>query len=377
MNLVNKFRKLLPIVLAMSVFMSSNVLTVAAVVADIKKAAGQLDLMALILDDPNAAKSAGKFIETAAEANRSENRANYGEGLTEDELYQVLLSADNYSNLSSEQKNILRLKSGFSHEQFSDCERAGLNIYRSMENIPFMQNYGLSAGEALQLRYTDNKISIEFLRFDDYCKRNEISTSDAARLLSFSDNGLSLIEVIEKDSAAQKLNVDIQDLIDKSFNKVLSSQKTNNIAEAAKKHNLSEEFVSDYIEKNNLSLEQFNDLLEPEIQQAQSAANSQNQLVGLKQYSEAPFVMNQNQTDSVNLLTGDLIYESVDAVVPGRNGMDVRIVTRYNSRYANTADIDRMQDYNGSEFDVLYNSNTIKNNIGTGWEFVFRWAWYQ
>ena len=49
---------------------------------------------------------------------------------------------------------------------------------------------------------------------------------------------------------------------------------------------------------------------------------------------EAPYTFDINNQEKVNLNTGDLVYEATDYVLPGKNGLDLVIGRRYNSRYA-------------------------------------------
>jgi hypothetical protein len=79
----------------------------------------------------------------------------------------------------------------------------------------------------------------------------------------------------------------------------------------------------------------------------------------------APYGFDSNQAESVNLNTGGLVYERVDYVLPGRNGLDLVIGRRYDSDTANTF--------------TPMSSGTLAGNshrnemfgLGHGWGFMF------
>jgi hypothetical protein len=47
--------------------------------------------------------------------------------------------------------------------------------------------------------------------------------------------------------------------------------------------------------------------------------------------ARAPYTYQTLESESINLTTGSLLYESEDYYLPGVNGLDLRIVTRYDS----------------------------------------------
>ncbi len=101
----------------------------------------------------------------------------------------------------------------------------------------------------------------------------------------------------------------------------------------------------------------------------------------------APFSYKVNNTESISANTGALNYESVDMSLPGRNGLDVNIVTRYSTSEANLEEpiwqvTGGCQDYIdgvpvGDPYSVSSNVreeatyNSVHNKLGAGWSFGF------
>ena len=92
----------------------------------------------------------------------------------------------------------------------------------------------------------------------------------------------------------------------------------------------------------------------------------------------APYLYNYNDNEKYSAFSGALIYECVDYVLPGINGLDVVIGRRYNSQTANTDFSSLEATIDEATGEVIYRSNNIYNDdleyytgLGHGWDFLF------
>lgn len=100
-------------------------------------------------------------------------------------------------------------------------------------------------------------------------------------------------------------------------------------------------------------------------------SGSSGQLLPMQEF-DAPYNYDFNTAERINLNTGGLVYETVDYVLPGRNGLDLVIGRRYDSDSANVGNpgtvsapgvfATTMEDYN--------HLNRF-HGLGHGWSFMF------
>ncbi len=91
----------------------------------------------------------------------------------------------------------------------------------------------------------------------------------------------------------------------------------------------------------------------------------------IKQYPESPFTYFETNQANVQLSTGNIQYETIDFVLPGRDGFDVSIARRYDSGCANL--VDMYPEIIGGKLKTgsIGNSFYTKTyGLGYGWSFV-------
>ncbi len=91
----------------------------------------------------------------------------------------------------------------------------------------------------------------------------------------------------------------------------------------------------------------------------------------IKQYPESPFTYFDTNKANIQLSTGNLQYETIDFVLPGRDGFDVSIARRYDSGCANLVDMYPIIKYGKLKTDSIENKFYIETyGLGYGWSFV-------
>ena len=75
--------------------------------------------------------------------------------------------------------------------------------------------------------------------------------------------------------------------------------------------------------------------------------------------------------EEVNMVTGSLTYKITDAVLPGRNGLDLVIATQYQSAQAYSHEKYYISDLQQPEQREKLNNNNIISDFATGWSFNF------
>jgi RHS repeat-associated protein len=96
-----------------------------------------------------------------------------------------------------------------------------------------------------------------------------------------------------------------------------------------------------------------------------------NEIIPLQEFG-APFNYDGSTEDRVNLNSGGLVYETIDYILPGRNGLDLVIGRRYNSDIANVGS-PGVTEYKGATATYI-GPNPYLNDLyglGHGWSFMF------
>ncbi|MBR6657586.1 MAG: RHS repeat protein, partial [Oscillospiraceae bacterium] len=119
---------------------------------------------------------------------------------------------------------------------------------------------------------------------------------------------------------------------------------------------------------------QIDDILTDNITEEQkSEILSNSSQTTSEDYIEPPYVYQYNQNEKIALSSGSLIYENVDYVLPGRNGLDLVISRRYKTSNATLLNTYIEKTSSGASSIRTQNNDYMNSlyELGHGWEFGF------
>jgi len=91
-------------------------------------------------------------------------------------------------------------------------------------------------------------------------------------------------------------------------------------------------------------------------------------------YPVPPFDFSKVSAENISLNTGALYYQETDAVLPGKNGMDLVLGIRYDSGKAENVSIERLMSLSDGETvspDKPFLGKNMLNRFAFGWSFGF------
>ena len=180
----------------------------------------------------------------------------------------------------------------------------------------------------------------EYLKLQSLIDEEKISDEYKMQMTSLVEEGFGVSDIFSCYLFAKSFELNIQDIFDKGesigdfdfsgFSDEDSATVT--VTELAKIYNVKISALVEFIKNNGLTIEAISEKLSKEggefnlFEEASDAEFKANR----GQYS-----YKQMNNESVNLNTGSLTIQSTDLSLPGRNGFDLNIITRYNSSDAN------------------------------------------
>jgi len=234
--------------------------------------------------------------------------------------YELLKKYAHYSEMSAQDAGILRQELRVNHAAMVELESLGLNMEDSTIYAKLEYEHGFPVAEIVSNYQTQEecgRLSSELRKYSYYVKNNEdFDSSKAFRQYIFDGNSFQQVKrayVLNAQSGT-----DIEELLAEEYD--VSSTLS-----------LPLEIEDIYSEEQKTS-----------VQNGASRAGSPLQLPNINLNEQESKLLNQitaptgrNDGDNVNLSTGEVTYEAVDAVIPGRNGLDLVIGHRYSSSDAN------------------------------------------
>ena len=208
----------------------------------------------------------------------------------------------------------------------------------------------------------------EYLKLQRLIDEEKISDEYKMQMTFLVEEGFEVSDIFSCYLFAKSFELNIQDIFNKDksigdFNfSGFSEEESVAVTELAKTYNVKISALADCMKNGGLTIEELSEKLSKEGGEFNLFAEG----------SDAEFKANRGQynykqmnNESVNLNTGSLTVQSTDLSLPGRNGFDLNIVTRYNSSEANL-----YETYPGNQcWPDTYNERN--NLLGSGWSFAF------
>lgn len=314
------------------------------------------------------------------------------------EAYIALVNANNYfSGLNAEEKKFICEYAGMKITDLTELELMGLNLQDSLPYAQAAVEIEISAVQLLKdFPIIDDLIFI-FTQIKNYLyfvDESVLGSEVDIKLREFILNGHSLNQVVAAYGISRALNVDIADLVPinrHNFDVSLSDIEKRNNELWTNETAFRVEMIKAYAETNNLNsvdIEELTELSQMYIDELFTGNSapvmpSSSIIYGdpVEKNLGIPYSYDYNENEKVNLNTGSLMYETIDYVLPGINGLDLLIGRRYDSEKANmvhptTSFLGSLYIWDG--YQLLWGTDGVINThqadtygLGQGWSFMF------
>lgn len=221
----------------------------------------------------------------------------------------------------------------------------------------------------------EEELESELSKLQALLEEQNVSDEYKAQIMSLFEEGYNTTDIWSCYSFCKVFDLSVKDAFsnDEAANDFdlsssgYSEEEIELIKEISLMYNIRLSFLNDVIKNSGMTVEEIKQkLIDEEVFYELSDADN----------SEADFKANRGQysynkinNESINLNSGSLTIESTDLSLPGRNGLDLNIVTRYNSSESN---LYKMAKYSIGECRIE-TDNEIINLLGSGWSFGFSW----
>ncbi|MDR1158780.1 MAG: DUF6531 domain-containing protein, partial [Oscillospiraceae bacterium] len=301
---------------------------------------------------------------------------------------------DRYSMLSDAEKDKILTLYGITVPEMEELEELGFSISTSAQYARVMNTYDLSMEEvvyAADMFGDVNLLAVELRRFGEFIADKELSQEMIDHVRAMVLEGHEYVKAMYSYAAAQVMQMDAEtasasssgmqaapvrrSLLSEQEESLLSEEMLwfesedlqdsesvvdEHIVALSEFYGIDPEVLQEYLDETAIDIEEFEELLKDAMlelcpsdeETGESTSLTQNQLSSASMtasvsYSamsgtgeeedviSAPFTYQKTEYESVNLNTGDYMYEETDLVLPGKNGLDLVLTRRYDSSDAN------------------------------------------
>ncbi|MCL2775531.1 MAG: S8 family serine peptidase, partial [Oscillospiraceae bacterium] len=278
------------------------------------------------------------------------------------------LADNDYSALTDDDKNYICQSLSIPRVFVEECLAKGYDLRKSVEYSGHMAKFGFSLDEVIQLyaMYDSTEDVYRALsNIDNLFQIYNVSLDDMGEIRALILSGYKMPNIfctyivshalqIPLSTLIQNLNGNDYTLLDSTN---YSGEEKESIKMCIDNYYLNLKVLLDYMSQENYDITD----IETMISNNMGNLDTIIPLADIppdkpsKTYFTAPFAYKQTGNDKVNLNTGSLTYESQDAVIKGKNGLDVVIATRYDSTNASVSDVRTKPMYaNLAGYNVLY-----------------------
>ncbi len=273
------------------------------------------------------------------------------------EYIKVISSLSSFSKATQKEKDIISKQLGIDFNQLIKAEENGFSmIGDAILAAKITINTKLSFPDIkkelfkfkdLESFYTSSK------EYADIIKRWNFSANTVNCIRNYFLNGYDIFKLENAGVIAETFNVNLQDIFslkqDESMmdtlRKEYSLKEAEKIYSFATENNVSLRWLMDYTKNKKMKWIDFEKKARSKYdnnsktlsQNTTTATNSVSTITAstLTQAEEssykAPFTYEEYKDDKVEMNTGSLIVENTDVSLPGRNGLDFTLKSRYNS----------------------------------------------
>ena len=260
-----------------------------------------------------------------------------------------MVEADDYYGLTGAEKEFLLESFRVSESLLEECLLAGYSLGNSLKYAEIMGRFGFSLDEVTQLyaQYgVPEECDFELGVLDTLIGSFYVSVEDFDEIKQLVLIGYKPHNIIYAYNAAKALDIPLYTIIKKDGDvsgggytaiteQAFSDEEKKQIWKFSCDNWLCANELAGYMAEFGLT---YAGLLELVYSRAENILIPLSGGENPNKYPDAPFSYRSNINERINLNTGGLVYESADAVLPGKNGMDLSIVSRYDSYSANIHD---------------------------------------
>ncbi len=302
------------------------------------------------------------------------------------EYIKIIRSIKSFENASKEQVDIISDYLDIDYNLLVDAEKYGYSINDSILVATIIKNTNFTFEEMSNAlnNYTDlNSLYTASMRYAQLLKKREYSPDVKDEIKQFLISGKSLLNIQKACAVAEIFDVKLSDIIpgsdeDKSIANYSSVADAQQLYLTAIENDISIVWLKQYLKQNGLTLKDFNketdDYNKASIEaknnvqstndelssQPVQVGNNMQQLTSEEEEDKykAPFSYEEYDGDKVERNTGNLVVENVDVHLPGKNGLDFDLVSRYNS------DEDRPSEREAQTINKLVDRYDVPIHIG-------------
>lgn len=354
----------------------------------IKKILSFGTLAALVLNITAPVYSSEIKTEIPIIKNEMEITASYAsaneEKITADELFGLVRERGRFSSLTENEKAQIAENYMVNQEKMELCESDGYNIENSIEISKILQNTALTIDVLKEMENVfggwNNALNAA-KKFANY--RYTHSSSNITyneKCIEYLVSGISPENILKAMAMASVIGCEIQDSAKFDRNED-DYNVEDNIDYLAYLFCTNPTCIKEYMSKNQLTEEEFfaqieglsSILTEVGDEVTTFTMGGADSLYDPENYPLAPFTYDRNGTEVINEQTGAVGYCETDAVIKGKNGLDLKIGTRYNTANAEksviTADNVGIGTVRRKDTTVPKSMYSPMANFAPGWEF--------
>jgi RHS repeat-associated protein len=316
------------------------------------------------------------------------------------QLMKILGSSTYFSEISEQDLEFVCLLLNVSEESMRGLEALGLKVTESLQYARLMTAYGFPADRLLN-EYPTQEDCIELeLKMSGYLlilSQQLVGTELDLKMRECLFDGMTFDKVQSIFAISRTLDISMDALLEDhvgeiNFPEWMSELDIQNYQLLAADLDIFAQVLVNYAVEHDLKFHQ----LEMQIEQGQhhicelfsnddevhkiEPFSVPNEGIDVDKYIAAPYSYSRSDSESVNLNNGALVYERVDTVIPGRNGLNLVIGRRFDSSdagiYAPTSEL-----YGSSIYAYVVNYGYKaywRNEYGEGpWSFFDAGPFYE
>ena len=267
------------------------------------------------------------------------------EKITAEELFGLVRERGRFSSLTENEKAQIAENYMVNKEKMELCESDGYNIENSIEISKILQNTALTIDSLKEMENVFggwDKALNAAKKFANY--RYTHSSSNITyneKCIEYLVSGISPENILKAMAMASVIGCEIQDSVKFDRNED-DYNVEDNIDYLAYLFCTNPTCIKEYMSKNQLTEEEFFTQIEglssilTEVcdEVTTFAVGGANSFYDPENYPLAPFTYDRNGTEVINEQTGAVGYCETDAIIKGKNGLDLKIGTRYNTANA-------------------------------------------
>ena len=306
--------------------------------------------------------------------------------LSQEELTLLVTSNQKFSTLKENEKEQLLDEYLVSSAKMELCETAGYTTQDSIELSRIFQNIDMTPEqfEEMAENFGDREWAMEEAKAYANYRYTHASIKMGADpiCIGYLISGIPAGEILKARAMAYFLDLEIQDT--NTFAEPnIEYAEDDMIGQIAALFHTKKELLGAYAAANELSVDEISDMVMEEIGSVlQEAGGPMPMASGGADYAYdpethplAPFAYDRAGTERINEQTGSVGYVETDAVLPGKNGLDLTIGVRYDSGNSSNAVPSTVSSSFGS-YNKISNYAKLKymyspmNSFSPGWDFT-------